>query len=414
MLILCVGMYRACSTWQYGVVGELLGRHRDGLRLGFADGGTFAETLAPGLDPARWAVLKAHDADPRFAERLDRGRALGIYSHRDLRDVAFSWMHKTGQDFDGLIREGFLDRCLRNDRFWRDRPGMLFQSYEALIADPARGVEEIAGHLGIPLGEGEAREVAGLLSLDANRRRTFELADRLRAEGIPLSSHDQGKYDRQTLLHWNHIRDGRAGGWKELATPGQEATLNRLCGPWLVEHGYERDLAECIARADRAVEALALAERAGALERLLDSERRRAEAAEAASIEVGRELTGLEARLGEEVEARRRESLARLAEREAISAELRASEADRQALRAALDDLTRHRDALALEVGGLHAERARLGLEIHARDVEIDRARTQLGPYLKIDRLGVITAIQRKVHAHRAHSKGSRGGSARG
>ena len=26
MYVLCVGMYRACSTWQYGVVGQLLER----------------------------------------------------------------------------------------------------------------------------------------------------------------------------------------------------------------------------------------------------------------------------------------------------------------------------------------------------------------------------------------------------
>jgi FkbM family methyltransferase len=241
MLVLCVGMYRACSTWQYGVVGELIERHQGGRRLGFADGAGFVSTVEPTLEHSRWSVLKAHDAHERFAQRLTRGQALGIYSHRDLRDVAFSWMHKTGLTFDELIERGFLEHCLHNDRFWRDQPGMLLQAYEDLVADPARGVAEIAHHLGIGLDEGEDRAIADLLSFEANKKRTTDLTERLQAEGVALTSKDQDKYDRDTLLHWNHIRDGRSGTWRELASPEQQATLARICGPWLVEHGYEVD-----------------------------------------------------------------------------------------------------------------------------------------------------------------------------
>ena len=241
MLVLCVGMYRACSTWQYGVVGQLLERHRAGVRLGFADGDGFASAVEPTLDESCWAVLKAHDAHPRFAERLARGQALGIYSHRDLRDVVFSWMHKTGLSFDELIDRRFLEHCLKNDRFWRDRPRMLLQTYEDLIADPARGVAQIARHLGIELAEGEAAEVAASLSFEANKKRTEALSEGLKAEGVEPTATDQGRYDHQSLLHWNHLRDGRAGSWRDLATPEQLATLDRICHPWLVEHGYEVD-----------------------------------------------------------------------------------------------------------------------------------------------------------------------------
>ncbi len=239
MLVLCVGMYRACSTWQYGVAGQLLERFRGGQRLGFIDGDRLPELS--GSDA--WGVLKAHDANENFARLLADGRALALYSHRDLRDVAFSWMHKVGASFDEIVERGFLELCLANDRFWRDQPGVLLQSYEELIADPVRGVFEIAGHLGMELDDAQAREIAESQSLEANRQRTLELAERLQAEGVGLSSTDQDHFDRETLLHWNHLRDGRAGDWRERATPEQKATLGRICGPWLIERGYEPDLA---------------------------------------------------------------------------------------------------------------------------------------------------------------------------
>jgi FkbM family methyltransferase len=234
-------MYRACSTWQYGVAGQLLERYPLAQRLGFVDGGRFVSEVEPGLDRSAWGVLKVHDAHEHYAGLLVHGRALAIYSHRDLRDVAFSWMHKTGTTFEEVVSSGFFDRCLRNDRFWRLQPGMLLQTYEGLIADPVRGVAEIAQHLGISLEESEAQAIADSLSFEANQKRTADLANRLVANGIPLSSKDQDSYDPASLLHWNHLRSGKVGDWREQATPEQRATLGRICGSWLIEHGYEVD-----------------------------------------------------------------------------------------------------------------------------------------------------------------------------
>jgi FkbM family methyltransferase len=241
MLVLCVGMYRACSTWQYGVAGQLLERFRGAVRLGFIDGGRFSTEVEPVLDPSSWGILKAHDAHEHYAGLLLEGRALAIYSHRDLRDVAFSWMHKTGRSFEEVVESGFFDRCLRNDRFWRMQPGMLLQTYEGLIADPVRGVAEIAEHLGLMIEEGEAESIAAAFSLEANRKRTDELAKRLVDRGIPLSSKDQDSYDPASLLHWNHLRNGKVGDWRSEASADQRATLGRIIGPWLIAHGYEVD-----------------------------------------------------------------------------------------------------------------------------------------------------------------------------
>src|SRR5437764_423757 len=91
---------------------------------------------------------------------------------------------------------------------------------------------------------GEADAVAGEYSLDANLWRTIDLANRLREQGVDLEDPANAqRWDGETLLHWNHIRAGRVGGWRAEATPRELAVLAGICGPWLVARGYEPNLA---------------------------------------------------------------------------------------------------------------------------------------------------------------------------
>jgi hypothetical protein len=249
MDVLCVGMYRACSTWQYEVIAHLLERHRDGHRLGYVTGEEYAALDNPKGNARRWRVLKSHEGHRRFATALAKGRARAVYAHRDIRDVVFSLMHKRGVRFEDLLRQGMIHQILINDRFWRAQPGLLVQQYEDLITDPVTGVEELADHLGIALDAGEADEIAREYSFQANRERTLRLGARLQAAGVDLKRPANFQfYDGQTLLHWNHLREGRAGNWRTEATPRQRAILARLCNDWLCAHGYQAEPARATRR----------------------------------------------------------------------------------------------------------------------------------------------------------------------
>jgi hypothetical protein len=242
MYVLCVGMYRACSTWQYEVVAHLLERHRGGVRLGYLTGEQFEELDGQGGDDGTWKVLKSHEEHGHFARVLAQGRAFAVYAHRDVRDVAFSLMHKRKLDFETLVTQGMVHQVLANDRFWSGQPRSIVQRYDRLIADPVTGVEELAGHLGLALEPGEAAEVAAEYSFQANRLRAMELGRRLQDGGVDLDDPSIAQaHDLRTLLHWNHMREGRVGDWRGRATPWQRAALARICGPWLEAHGYEAD-----------------------------------------------------------------------------------------------------------------------------------------------------------------------------
>jgi hypothetical protein len=242
--VFCAGMPRSGSTWQYQIVSHLLEAHRGGVRGGFLERpDDFARIAEQTAGRAPWLTLKTHNGCPAYAEALRDGRAVAVYSHRDPRDVTFSLMHKMRLPFEEIVGRLQLVQCLNDHGFWTAQPNVLCQRYEAIVGDPAGCVAEAADFLGLRLADGEAGRLAAAYSLEANRARAQELARKLRDKGVDLDGADNAAiHDEHSQLHWNHIRAGRIGGWREEATPEQLAVLAKECGVWLIENGYERDL----------------------------------------------------------------------------------------------------------------------------------------------------------------------------
>ena len=155
--VICGGMYRACSTWQYEVVAHLIEQYHGGQRLGYLTGDQYAALRAIRTPRSRmharrerrWRVVKSHEGDRSFARGRRQGRALAVYAYRDVREVVFSLMHKRGMTFEQLLRQGMIHQILANDRFWMAQPDVLVQRYEDLLADPAARRHGAARHLGI-------------------------------------------------------------------------------------------------------------------------------------------------------------------------------------------------------------------------------------------------------------------------
>ena len=248
MDVLCVGMYRACSTWQYEVAAHLVERYRTGRRLGFVQ----SDEYTRGANGA-WRVLKSHEGGPAFRKALGKKRALAIYAIRDPRDVVYSMLHKRNQDFETFLRQGMIHQIFANHRFWMQFPRahVLLQRYEEIVADPSRAVGEIAAHLGISLPQASCRALAAEYSFKENKRRTELTARRMVESGLSLDDPENiVRYDARSLLHWNHMRDGQIGSWRGIATPRELSILAAIAGPWIVEYGYaEREELEAVPNA---------------------------------------------------------------------------------------------------------------------------------------------------------------------
>lgn len=256
MFVICAGMYRSCSTWQYAVSAQILEQDGRAKRLGYLTGERFVtwqSENAGGGEDHLW-VVKSHEGHHRFEKLIAQGKALALYSYRDARDVIYSLGHKLSMDFPTLLRLGRIDQILVNDRFWTSQPGVLVQRYEHILADPLNSIHQIAAHLGVDLPEAEARQIMHDNSLEANRERTQALGRQLRDSGLDLSDPAHAQFfDPHTLLHWNHVREGRIGSWRNDATPEELAILASLLGAWLIKKQYETDLSWAAAHQTRSL-----------------------------------------------------------------------------------------------------------------------------------------------------------------
>lgn len=232
MLIVCCGMPRAGSTLQYQIACELVERAGLGVRPG-----AWPTPLEPGMwaDARPLHVAKVHDPDPRLASGggFDPRFTRFIYAFRDVRDAIASHLQKiTGAGEPDIpadrIGEVVRSRMLEPWAHFTLLPGVLVSRYETMIGDIAGEARRIAMHCEIEADEAMIESIGAKLDLGAQRRyiesRTWEADE---------------AWDDRTLLHRNHVRDGRVGKFRDVLSPAQLGAVERVAGVWLRERGYD-------------------------------------------------------------------------------------------------------------------------------------------------------------------------------
>lgn len=242
MVVLCAGMFRSGSTWQYQIACEILAREpRPLICYGYQHAPHVAEILADAHGDDCNHVLKTHEVIPSALDDT-RGTVKALYSYRDLRDVVYSMAHKLHGDYRDAIDWHITEQCLEADAFWQAYPGVLLQRYEDWMGHTLPHILAIARHLEVTLSVADAEDLCVTYRLAKQKDRTIRIAEHLRAEGVDLDDRANAlRNDAKSLLHWNHVREGQVGDWRDRATPAQLADLREKCGDWLIARGYETD-----------------------------------------------------------------------------------------------------------------------------------------------------------------------------
>jgi hypothetical protein len=244
MVVLCAGMFRSGSTWQYQVTVELAQRSGRPFRAH----GMPHQKLVPGLvgDHAGDGVLhiiKTHTPDVIIREYLDHDGVRVLFSERDFRDVVYSMMHKLNASFEVAVRQWrVVENARINEVFWTMARNKVVQSYADWMADARPFARAIAALMDIAVDDAAVEAIVKKFCLESQKRETARVADRLRRDGVNLEDRKNTfQSDPHSLLHWNHIRQGRQGHWRDLATAEEKQVLLKLCGDWLIKRGYEKD-----------------------------------------------------------------------------------------------------------------------------------------------------------------------------
>lgn len=242
MYVICCGMYRSGSTWQYLVASDLVEAASRGRRIGFVTGDSFNDVAQHLDDPSQTFVLKCHDFHPLYGDLIAQGRAKAVYSYRDIRDVACSLMWKLRFSFGQTMASDAFRAALDSYYKWIAVPDRLIQYYETLVHNPSAAVAEIASYLSIDIDEARTCEIVQKNSLESNKKRIESLAEMLAQQGVDLSSAANALlYDHETLLHWNHLRPSTALSWRTTLGFDELMAMRPIIQSWLTDAGFEED-----------------------------------------------------------------------------------------------------------------------------------------------------------------------------
>jgi Sulfotransferase domain. len=223
-------MIRSGSTLQFQIVAELVERHGLGQRIEYVPEGEFKTIFEKYDAQPGCKVFKAHICIDEIQGLFACGKAKGVYSFRDIRDVAVSAIKKFQMPFDELIEKKWLDQAVADGLAWMALPNVIASRYETMAGDLAGEARKLAEHLGLSLPAAEIDEIAGLYTLEKQRDRVQQVAVAHQAGG--------NSFDPRTLLHHNHINSAESGAWKTALSPAQIQILEDRFGTWLQKMSY--------------------------------------------------------------------------------------------------------------------------------------------------------------------------------
>ncbi|MGH2412213.1 MAG: sulfotransferase domain-containing protein [Microcystaceae cyanobacterium] len=232
MLVVCCGMMRSGSTLQYQIAVSIVEKAGKGSGLGEIRQVSCSE-LEKNNIKNEIQVVKVHKFEylKGAKEAIEQGKAVGLYSFRDIRDVTVSLMVMRKTDFDRLIfHNPEIQQCLKDFYAWTSIRGMMISQYEVIVNNLTEEVLKIANHLKVDLSVEDAQAIANEYSIKKQRVRIKTWKER--------SGKNTRTHEPKTLLHYNHINSGQSQQWVNALTPLQIAYLENMAGDWLQMQGY--------------------------------------------------------------------------------------------------------------------------------------------------------------------------------
>jgi hypothetical protein len=213
-LILCAGLNRSGSTWQFNAVRHLF-LAEDPARDIYS---CWVEDYDP-CHPAPIHIVKAH----RPLETAALDPEMLVTTYRDLRAVAGSLIRMRWCDERRETIEAFLDRYVIDCQNW-ERVATLATRYDRILTEPA----------------GVLAELALALRIDLNPQQIAEIEKNLAALQPQRDTPTGGitDFDPITLLHDGHIGTKSDMPARQLLSPSLIADIEIRYHDWLVTHGF--------------------------------------------------------------------------------------------------------------------------------------------------------------------------------
>jgi hypothetical protein len=178
------------------------------------------------------AVIKSHKAVPVVPD------SVGVITLRDIRDVTVSFMRFMRLPFEECLP--FVETSLARtpDQLYAGEDRILLE-HEVIADRPVEAVRYLAQQLGAKTAEQAATEIAERFSkavvsriaadADADVKARLKARERVLRNEVTIVRPDNWRArDRETSFQTGHVSDYKAGDWKHILTPEQQAVLDAL------------------------------------------------------------------------------------------------------------------------------------------------------------------------------------------
>lgn len=220
IVVVCGGMGRSGSTWQYNVVKRVLEL------LGHTDIGSGWIDDLPKFAGHAVVIVKSHGYVEPLAERAN----LVFTSYRDLRDVlASSW-----RCFKRPPSVEHAHFAVRHFERWAAVADHVMR-YEDLIE---RGKPAVAGDIVRAILAAERGVVADAVE-DLSGLDPHAIASHVESLKADLGDDGAGGAQKSNQLYRNHVTDGRHGQWDQVPAD-VVAAVERQLRRWMEAKGYLR------------------------------------------------------------------------------------------------------------------------------------------------------------------------------
>ncbi len=268
MLVLCSGMKRSGSTWQFNVVCQILGMKRRVAVEGFlADDELIVrrgELVEWANDAEVYHVVKTHAILNASQYGLDSTGVRITYTYRDIRDVAVSMKRQFCAEGRRLM--SLLEEAVEAFHKVRNMSETICQQYEYFTTQEHGAIRELAEFFGIEIDDEEVGEIIRACSIETMKKvsdqqsaswkkrlfkrfwhfnRQLPLKPLLLKLGFPLSLWIKIRnicqpYDGQTLLRPDHVSSdgGASGTWRQHLSGAEISLIEDRFGAWLMANGY--------------------------------------------------------------------------------------------------------------------------------------------------------------------------------
>lgn len=223
MVVLCDGMVRSGSTWAFNVVLRLLQLSASDWKI-FHAYAAEPGPLLPALDPTySHALIKTHVLDDLARNMCRSGEIRSVYTWRDPYDAIASCI-KFGVTFENSV--GAVQNALDVWSFHESTKSACIIPYPSIVREPERAIRQIIVYLDLTIGQEQLERVAHETSLESMRQACKNVGN-LDSARVVRDGHYT--FDRETLLHQNHIQDGTIGyGAGVLAEEQRETVASML------------------------------------------------------------------------------------------------------------------------------------------------------------------------------------------